>query len=291
MCEENQKKNKQEGQKKDKKDKASSERQKEFNSEPGMGPGKKGCRTRLNLVLAGGCLQVLMYSTLLRSAAASALDLVEKPWEGFGSETLPAPWAPLTSERPGRPWRQRNATALADKRVPLLMDAEQRAVNSASSRTWEGASQFATWVTSDLVQWVGIGRHLFVHLLSVGILSCFEMVRDGVCWWDSFIYEPVGAWNWWFLLSLVAWLWNPDAVNRKSQFRSRKNKTETKCRKRKIRRHLQYMDRVNLVMRQNRQSARSFRFYWQKGLGLLVEEGCVAPDHPKEFLSMLMWAG
>jgi hypothetical protein len=59
MCEENQKKNKQEGQKKDKKDKASSERQKEFNSEPGMGPGKKGCRTRLNLVLAGGCLQVL----------------------------------------------------------------------------------------------------------------------------------------------------------------------------------------------------------------------------------------
>ena len=72
------------------------------------------------------------------------------------------------------------------------MDAEQRAVNSASSRTWEVASQFATWVTSDLVQWVGFGRHLFVHLLSVGILSCFEMVRDGVCWWDSFIYEPVG---------------------------------------------------------------------------------------------------
>ena len=30
---------------------------------------------------------------------------------------------------------------------------------------------------------------------------------------------------------------------------------------------------------------------WQKGLGLLVEEGCVAPDHRKEFLSMLMWAG
>ena len=42
MCEENQKRINKKDKKKDKKDKASSERQKEFNSEPGMGPGKKG---------------------------------------------------------------------------------------------------------------------------------------------------------------------------------------------------------------------------------------------------------